>query len=61
MLLDLADELGTSVTDLIGEPAHLPTKPGPASRLQQQVDAISQFPRSKQKLASDLLDTVLAR
>ncbi|KWN16830.1 helix-turn-helix domain-containing protein [Burkholderia ubonensis] len=61
MLLDLADELGTSVTELIGEPAHLPAKPGPASRLQQQVDAISQLPRSKQKLASDLLDTVLAR
>ncbi|KGB98421.1 putative phage regulatory protein [Burkholderia cepacia] len=61
MLLDLADELGTSVTELIGEPAHLLAKPGPASRLQQQVDAISQLPRSKQKLASDLLDTVLAR
>jgi transcriptional regulator with XRE-family HTH domain len=61
MLLDLADELGTSVTELIGESVHLPAKPGPASRLQQQVDAISQLPRSRQKLASDLLDTVLAR
>jgi transcriptional regulator with XRE-family HTH domain len=61
VLLDLAHELETGVAELIGESTHLPAKPGPASRLQQQVAQISQLPRSKQKLASDLLDTVLAQ
>ncbi|WP_423199809.1 MULTISPECIES: hypothetical protein [unclassified Cupriavidus] len=50
-----------SVTELIGEAANLPHKPGPVSRLQQQVEQISRLPRAKQKLASDLLDTVLAQ
>ncbi|WP_420997903.1 helix-turn-helix domain-containing protein [Cupriavidus sp. 30B13] len=60
-LLALAQELQVSVTELIGEAASLPHKPGPVSRLQQQVEQISRLPRSKQKLASDLLDTVLAQ
>ena len=60
-LLALATELKVSVTELIGESAALPHKPGPVSRLQRQVEQISRLPRSKQKLASDLLDTVLAQ
>jgi len=60
-LLDLAHELNTGVAELIGESSNLPIKPGPASRLQQQAARISQLPRSKQKLACDLLDTVLAQ
>lgn len=61
MLMDLARELHIGIAELVGEPNHLPAKPGPASRLQQQVAQISQLPRSKQKLAADLLDTVLAQ
>ncbi|MDR0780683.1 MAG: helix-turn-helix domain-containing protein [Pseudomonadales bacterium] len=60
-LLDLAHELKTGVSELIGESSRLPVKPGPASRLQQQVARISQLPRARQKLACDLLDTVLAQ
>lgn len=60
-LIALSQELKISVGELIGESTHLPAKPGPASRLQQQVAQISQLPRSKQKLATDLLDTVLAQ
>lgn len=60
-LLELAHELETGISDLIGESNSFPAKPGPASRLQQQVEQISRLPRSKQKLASDLLDTVLAQ
>jgi transcriptional regulator with XRE-family HTH domain len=61
MLIALAHELEASVTELIGEAATFPVKPGPVSRLQQQVNEISQLPRARQKLASDLLDTVLAQ
>nr|WP_254220410.1 helix-turn-helix transcriptional regulator [Burkholderia multivorans] len=61
MLMDLSRELETGIAELIGESTNLPSKPGPASRLQQQVAQISRLPRSKQKLASDLLDTVLAQ
>ncbi|RQY09171.1 XRE family transcriptional regulator, partial [Burkholderia stagnalis] len=61
ILVMLSQELQVGVSELLGDVLDLPHKPGPASRLQQQVDAISQLPRSKQKLASDLLDTVLAR
>ena len=36
-------------------------KRGPASRLQQQIDAVSQLPKTKQQFVSQMLDTVLAQ
>jgi hypothetical protein len=37
------------------------TKRGPASRLQQQIDAVAQLPKAKQQFVSQMLDTVLAQ
>ena len=52
-----------SVDELLtGEPPERrPGKRGPASRLQQQVDAISQLPKAKQRFVVEMLDTVLAQ
>lgn len=56
-LLDLSlDEL------LVGTPiVRLPGKRGPSSRLQQQLDSISQLPRARQRFVVEMLDTVLAQ
>ena len=59
----LADLLDLSMEELLlGQPASRPSgRRGPASRLQQQVEAIGQLPRSQQKFVSQMLDTVLAQ
>ena len=36
-------------------------KRGPASRLQQQIEAVEQLPKTKQQFVSQMLDTVLAQ
>ena len=56
-LLDLSfDEL------LMGQPTiRIPGKRGPASRLEQQLDAISQLPKARQKIVSEVLDAMLAQ
>jgi transcriptional regulator with XRE-family HTH domain len=36
-------------------------KRGPVSRLQQQIDAVTQLPKTKQQFVSQMLDTVLAQ
>ena len=62
MLPILARELNSSVEELIGERANGDhRKRGPASRLQQQIEQISQLPRSKQRFVMEMLDTVLQR
>lgn len=52
--------LDISAGELIGAqaPKH---RPGPPSRLQQQIEQISRLPRSKQRFVSELLDTVLQK
>jgi len=58
----LADVLEVSVDDLLGLSAAKPAgKRGPASRLQQQIEAVAQLPRAKQQFVSQMLDTVLAQ
>lgn len=37
------------------------SKRGPASKLQQQVDRISQLPRSKQKFIIDMLNALIVQ
>ena len=56
-LLDLSfDEL------LVGQPTiRAPGKRGPASRLQQQLDALARLPRAEQRAVSTVLDAVLAQ
>jgi hypothetical protein len=36
-------------------------KRGPASRLEQQIQAVAQLPKTKQQFVSQMLDTVLAQ
>lgn len=36
-------------------------KRGPASKLQQQVEAIAMLPKAKQRFVVEMLDTVLAQ
>jgi transcriptional regulator with XRE-family HTH domain len=59
----LAEALELSLDEmLIGEPAVRPAgKRGPASRLQQQIDAIAMLPKAKQRFVVDMLDTVIAQ
>lgn len=62
MLPVLAHLLTLSLDELIGNP--LPKrrgKRGPMSRLQQQIEAVEQLPKTKQQFVSQMLDTVLAQ
>ena len=62
MLPTVAQLLTLSLDELIGSP--LPKrrgKRGPASRLQQQIEAVEQLPKTKQQFVSQMLDTVLAQ
>jgi transcriptional regulator with XRE-family HTH domain len=63
LLPPLAEIFDLSVDELLtgqatGRPAG---KRGPTSRLQQQVDAIGQLPKAKQRFVVEMLDTVLAQ
>jgi len=62
MLPTLAQLLTPSLDELIS--AATPKrhgKRGPTSRLQQQIEAIEQLPKTKQQFVSQMLDTVLAQ
>jgi transcriptional regulator with XRE-family HTH domain len=60
MLPGLAKVLGVSTEALIGE-EEKPAKRGPTPKLQQQMERISQLPRTKQRFVMEMLDTVLAQ
>lgn len=60
MLPALARTLGVSVEALIGE-EEKPGKRGPTPKLLQQMERISQLPRTKQRFVMEMLDTVLAQ
>lgn len=59
LLPTLTKALETTVEDLLGEEGRRVGKRGPASRLQQQLDQVSQLPKAQQKFVSQMLDTVL--
>jgi transcriptional regulator with XRE-family HTH domain len=65
MLPDVARLLTLSLDELmLGQPtarAQRSGKRGPASRLQQQIEAVAQLPKTKQQFVSQMLDTVLAQ
>ena len=61
MLPLLAQLLGLTTEELLGQPVQHVSKRGPAPRLQQQIERISQLPKSKQRFVSEMLDTVLAQ
>ena len=56
----LARALGCSVETLVGEKPS-PVRRGPAPKLQQHMERISQLPKPKQRFVMEVLDTVLAQ
>ena len=67
MLPTVARLLTLSLDELMGQPVPRAArttgsgKRGPASRLEQQIQAVAQLPKSKQQFVSQMLDTVLAQ
>jgi transcriptional regulator with XRE-family HTH domain len=57
----LAKALGVSLEELMGEPATKASKRGPAPKLAQHMEKISQLPKTKQRFVMEMLDTVLAQ
>lgn len=56
----LAKLLTVSIDELLGEETQeINGKRGPVSKLQQQIDRVSQLPRSKQKFVIEMIDTVI--
>ncbi|KLD73721.1 helix-turn-helix domain-containing protein [Xanthomonas hyacinthi] len=56
----LATLLGTSVEALIGQPATA-SKRGPTPKLMQQLERLHALPKAKQKMVSEVLDSLLAQ
>jgi len=54
-----AEILEIPLSDLIEPEASSKKKPGPKSRLEEQLEAVSKLPKSKQRFVSQFLDTVL--
>ena len=71
MLPTVARLLTLSLDELMGQPVPRTaraaagksgsSKRGPASRLEQQIQAVAQLPKTKQQFVSQMLDTVLAQ
>jgi transcriptional regulator with XRE-family HTH domain len=61
LLPQLAAILGVPVEALIGQPVKRAAKRGPAPKLQQHMERISQLPKPKQKFVMEMLETVLAQ
>jgi hypothetical protein len=61
LLPELTRTLGLSADELLGQSTTRHSKRGPTSKLQQQIDAISQLPKARQRFVSEMLDTVLAQ
>ena len=61
MLPLLASTLGVSIETLIGTPTKVAGKRGPAPKLQQQLERIGQLPKARQRVVSEVLDSLLAQ
>lgn len=64
MLPLLSDILGLSPEELLGHstsPQKAKPKPGPASKLDQQIERIRQLPRTKQHFITEMLEIALAQ
>jgi len=61
-LIPTAEILQSSVDELLYNKATKENdKPGPASKLQRQVEQVHQLPRTKQQFVMDMLDTVIQK
>ena len=59
-LIPLAEILHSTVDELLyNKETKGSVKPGPASKLQRQVEQVRQLPRTKQQFVMDMLDTVI--
>lgn len=62
LTLSLDELMGQSLPRAArGSAAARAGKRGPASRLEQQIQAVAQLPKTKQQFVSQMLDTVLAQ
>lgn len=59
MLLEMSRVLRFSIDDMLAARDAGRSKRGPASRLEQQLDAIARLPKAKQRLVADMLDGIL--
>lgn len=55
-----AEFFNVSVDELLGHSVQTKRKTGPPSQLEQRLAALRQLPREKQKLALQMLDTILS-
>ena len=60
MLPLLAQVLGLTTEELLGQDAKPKAKRGPTPRLQQQIDRIRELPKAKQQAVMEVLEMVLA-
>ena len=55
----IAQALGVGIEDLVIAHAK-PARRGPAPKIQQQLERVSQLPRTRQRMVSEVLDSLLA-
>ena len=56
----IAQALGVGIEELVSANAK-PAKRGPAPKIQQQLERVSQLPRARQRMVSEVLDSLLAQ
>lgn len=61
MLPRLAEKLGLTVDELLGQDVKSKGKRGPAPKLQKQIERINQLPKAKQQVLMEMLDGVLTQ
>ncbi|PNS09856.1 helix-turn-helix domain-containing protein [Solilutibacter silvestris] len=61
LLPDVAKRLGVAVEALLADDGKAGNKRGPTPKLQQQMDRITQLPRTKQQFVMQVIDSVLAQ
>lgn len=57
----LAKVLGVGLEELLGESTAATRKRGPAPKLQQHMERISQLPKPRQRMVMEMLEAVLAQ
>ena len=62
-LPNLAQRLDVTVEELVGAlpKRTAPGKRGPVSKIQQQLEQVNQLPRAKQRMVSEVIDSLLAQ
>jgi transcriptional regulator with XRE-family HTH domain len=61
LLAPLAKILGVSVEEILGIDAPTPCKRGPKSRLERQLEAIADLPRSQQQKILEVVEALIER